>query len=63
MSVPSIYLIVSYFFPVATPTARESPLARGRFRAPAVSLQHSHSDVGCEPCLRRIVQLTATPDP
>ena len=40
-----------------------SSQARDRIRATAVSLHHSHSNVGSKPHLRPIPQLTATPDP
>ena len=37
--------------------------ARGRIRAVAAGLHHSHSNSGSEPSLRLTPQLTATPDP
>ena len=37
--------------------------ARGQIVATAVGLHHSHRNVGSEPCLRPMPQLTATPDP
>ena len=37
--------------------------ARGRIRAVATSLCHSHSSTGSKPCLRPTPQLTAALDP
>ena len=37
--------------------------ARGRIRAVAAVLHHSHSNVGSEPHLQPVPQLTAMPDP
>ena len=37
--------------------------ARGRIRAIAASLPHSHSNAGAEPCLNPIPQLMAMPGP
>ena len=41
----------------------EGPQARGRIRAVASGLHHSHSSTGPELCLQHIAQLTAMPDP
>ena len=43
--------------------AYEGSQARGQIRAAATGLQHSHSNVRSEPCLRATPQLTAMPDP
>ena len=37
--------------------------ARGPIATVADGLGHSHSNMGSDPCLRPIAQLTATPDP
>ena len=42
----------------ATPAAYGGSQARGRIRATAASLHHSHSNAGSEPHLRSIPQLT-----
>ena len=47
----------------AAPTAYGGSQARGQIGATAVSLCHSHSNVGSEPSLRPTPQLTAMPDP
>ena len=47
----------------AVPTAYGGSQARGPVGAEAAGLRHSHSNVGSEPHLRTIPQLTATPDP
>jgi len=47
----------------ATPAAYGSSQARGRIRAAAPSLRHSHSNTGSEPHLRATPQLIATLDP
>ena len=46
-----------------TPMAYGGTQARGQIGAVAAGLYHSHSNVGSEPHLRTIPQLTATPDP
>ena len=40
-----------------------SPQARGQIGATAVSLHHSHSNVGSESCLQPTPELTVKPDP
>ena len=55
-------LLVIFFSFWATPVALGSSQARGRIVAAAVSLCHSHSNEGSEPCLRSTLQLTAMPD-
>ena len=52
-----------YFFCLAEPASYASPQARGRIRAIAAGLHHSHSNTGSEPHLRSTPQLTATLDP
>ena len=47
----------------AAPVAYGGSQARGRIRAVAAGLRHSHSNAGSEPHLQPIPQLTATPDP
>ena len=47
----------------APPTAYGGSQARGRIRAAATSLPHSHSNAGSQPHLRPTPQLTAMPDP
>ena len=47
----------------ATPTAYGGSQARGRIRAVAASLRHSHSNEGSELNLRPTPQFTATQDP
>ena len=56
-----LVFILFYFFR-DTPAEHASSQARGRIRAAAAGLHHSHSNVGSEPCLRLTPQLTATPD-
>jgi len=63
-----LLLKIWFFFPLfvffrAAPTAYGGSQARGRIRATADSLHHSHSNVGSEPCLQPTPQLTAKPDP
>ena len=41
----------------------EGSQARGRIKAVAAGLHHSHSNAGPRPRLRATPQLTATPDP
>ena len=43
----------------ATPVVYGSSLARGRLRAVAAGLYHSHSNARCELCLQATPQLTA----
>ena len=52
-----------FFFFRAEPVAYGSPQARGRIRAMAAGLWHSHSSAGSELPLQPTTQLTATPDP
>ena len=47
----------------AAPAACGGSQARGRIRAVATDLHHSHSHTRSEPCLRPTPQLTAMPDP
>ena len=47
----------------AAPTVYGGSQARGRIGAIATGLRQSHSNLGFEPCLQPIPQLTATPDP
>ena len=56
-----IFVVVVVFR--ATPIPYGSSEAKGRIRATAVSLCHSHSNSGSEPRLRPTPQLMATPDP
>ena len=54
----------SFIFLVwATPAAHGGSQARGRIRAAAAGLCHSHSKVGAEPCLQPLLQLVAMLDP
>ena len=50
-------------FSRAAPVAYGASQARGRIRAVAAGLHHSHSNTGSEPHLRPTPQLTATLDP
>ena len=43
----------------ATPAAYGGSQSRGRIRAVAAGLHHSHSNAGSEPCLQLIPQLMA----
>ena len=45
------------------PQHMEVSQARGRIRAVATGLYHSHSNVGSELCLQPTPQVTAMPDP
>ena len=45
------------------PAAYGSSQAKGQIGAAAASLGHSNSNVGSEPCLQPLLQLTAMPDP
>ena len=47
----------------ATPTPYGGSQARGRIRAAAAGLHHSHSHTRSEPCLQHMPQLTAMLDP
>ena len=47
----------------ATPAAYGGSQTRGRIRATAARLHHSHSYMGSEPRLRPTLQLVAMPDP
>ena len=47
----------------AAPMAYGHSQARGRIRAAAAGLRHSHSNMGSEPCRGPTPQLTATPGP
>ena len=61
-TVYQLTLLISFFlfaFSRATPMAYGGSQARG----PITSLHQSHSNEGCELCLRPIPQLMATPDP
>ena len=59
-----IFLFLFHFLLFrAPPVAYGSSQARGRIRAVAASLCHSHSNVGSEPCLGPTPHLAATPDP
>ena len=48
---------------MAASVAYGSPQARGPVRTVAISLCHSHNNMGSEPHLQPAPQLTATPDP
>ena len=52
-----------FAFSWAPPAAYGGSQARGPIGAVAAGLHHSHSNVGSEPRLRPIPQLTAMPDP
>ena len=53
---------LKYFFKAA-PVAHGSSQARGRIRAAAAGLHHSHSNTGSETHLPPTLQLVAMPDP
>ena len=55
--------IFFFFLFKAIFTACGSSQARGRIRARAASLRHTHSNAGSEPCLPFTPQLKATLDP
>ena len=63
LSLSLFFCFVFVFFLRATPMAYRSFQARGRIRATAVGLHHSHSNMGSEPHLRPTPQLMATLDP
>ena len=52
-----------FAFSRAAPAAYGGSQARGQIRTTTAGLCQSHSNVGSEPHLRPIPQLTATPDP
>ena len=52
-----------FFYFRATPAAYGGSQARGRIRAIAAGLHHSHSNMGSEPRLQPTPQLMAMPDP
>jgi len=56
-----LYLFILLFR--ATPVTHGSPQARGRIRATAADLHHSHSNTESEPCLRPTPQFKAALDP
>ena len=56
-------LVSPFFFFSATPMAYGISQARGRIRAVAADLCHSHSSVGSEPCLRSTPQFVSVLDP
>ena len=59
-----IFLIFFFFLLFrAAPTAYGSSQARGRIRATAAGLCHSHNNAGSKPCLWPTPQLTAMLDP
>ena len=53
------FCVCLFFFFRATLVAHGSSQVRGRIRATAAGLHHSHSNVGSEPCLQSTPQLTA----
>ena len=58
-----LYCIVSYFIFRATPMACGNSQAKGRIRATAAGLHHSHGNTESEPHLRTTPQLMAMLDP
>ena len=58
-------MIIDFIFVLfrAASTAYGDSQARGRIRAVAARLHHSHSNIRSKPRLRPTPQLTATPDP
>ena len=72
MNSPSLFELRHPSFPIfffffclfrVVPLAYGSSQARGRIRATAASLYHSHSYARSESCLQPTPQLTVTPDP
>ena len=63
--VPDTYgaIFFFFFFFRATHASRVGSQARGRIRATAACLHHSHSNARPKPRLQPAPQLTATPDP
>ena len=58
------FLVFFFFLLFKTaPVVYGGSQARGRIRATAAGLRHSHSHTRSEPRLQRTPQLTATPDP
>ena len=64
-SLPSLSLFSFFLFllSMAAPAVYGGSLARGRIRATAAGLHHSHSNSGSEPHLQPTPQLPAMPDP
>ena len=56
------YLFFAFCLFRAAPKACGGSQARGRIRATAAGLQHSHSNAGSKPRLRPTPQLKAMPD-
>ena len=63
LSVLVLETLSLFFFFRATPMAYGGSQTRGLMGAAAAGLHHSHSNMGSEPRLRPIPQLTTTPDP
>ena len=57
------FYLFTYLLLRATPLAYGRSQVRGRFRATAASLHHSHSNMGSEPYLQSTLQLTTTSNP
>ena len=57
-----LFFLDLFFFFRAAPLAYGGPQVRGRIRAVASGLRHSHSNWGSEPRLRFTPQLTVMPD-
>ena len=57
------HLFFFFFLFRATPMAHGGSQARGRIRAVAAGLRHSHSNARLEPCLQTTPHLTAMLDP
>ena len=58
-----LFLLFFYCLFRATPWEYGGSQAKGRIRAIATGLSHSHSNAGSKPRLQPTPQLTATPDP
>ena len=58
----SVFVFFVFFFLRAVPVAHGSSQARGRIKATAAGLHHSHSNSGSELHLKPTPQLMATPD-